>query len=282
MKHEDNEYFDLPALLKLDWLYIQRIADNESPPSLGEYFDLLWQFLELAPGVVVALNRCAKLEEDKVAFKNISDIIPLLEQLGCDKFNTSFHAILDAYNEGDWKRPGELAQNIINDFNEFRAQILATRKKKSFYATDAFSEKSSLKKYLLDINDEEFKRKLIVVAIDDAKDILKAVFDTLRDTYRVIPLDSASTLEDTLQMVTPELFLLDYKMPGLSGFEIVPIIRSCKGHEDTPIIFLTSEGTKGCVSTAIALGACDFIVKPFEADMLRNKIAKHIVRKKQI
>jgi len=74
--------------------------------------------------------------------------------------------------------------------------------------------------------------------------------------------------------------LLDYKMPDLNGFELVPIIRSFEEHKDTPIIFLTSMGTTEHVSAAAMLGASDFLVKPFEPYTLQDKIAKHIVRKK--
>jgi len=73
--------------------------------------------------------------------------------------------------------------------------------------------------------------------------------------------------------------LLDYKMPELNGFELVPIIRSFEEHKDTPIIFLTSMGTKGNISVAAMLGAVDFVVKPFDSDTLHEKIAKHIVKK---
>jgi putative two-component system response regulator len=65
-------------------------------------------------------------------------------------------------------------------------------------------------------------------------------------------------------------------MPGLNGFELVPIIRNFDKHKDTPIIFLTSEGTIDNVTAALALGACDFTVKPFNPEVLREKIAKHI------
>ena len=87
-------------------------------------------------------------------------------------------------------------------------------------------------------------------------------------------------VEKFLQQITPELFLLDYKMPELSGFDLIPIIRSFEAHKDTPIIFLTSMATAEYVTNAFALGACDYIVKPFQGKQLREKINKHIVRKK--
>jgi two-component system chemotaxis response regulator CheY len=68
-------------------------------------------------------------------------------------------------------------------------------------------------------------------------------------------------------------------MPGINGFEIVPIIRKHDIHKKTPIVFLTAEGTSDHVSAAHTVGACDFIVKPFQANILREKVAKHIVKK---
>jgi DNA-binding response OmpR family regulator len=49
-------------------------------------------------------------------------------------------------------------------------------------------------------------------------------------------------------------------------------------HKKKPIILLTSSGTMAHISMAVALGAVDFIVKPFDPDTLREKIAKHLVK----
>jgi putative two-component system response regulator len=110
--------------------------------------------------------------------------------------------------------------------------------------------------------------------------MLKTIISTLKDQYKVFTLSDSTQVERFLQQVTPELFLLDYKMPNINGFELVPIIRSFEEHKDTPIIFLTSMGTNDNVAAAAMLGACDFLVKPFEPYTLHDKIAKHIVRKK--
>jgi len=122
--------------------------------------------------------------------------------------------------------------------------------------------------------------KQMVLAVDDSPVVLKTISSVLSDTYKVFVLPKPTKIQDVLQKLTPELFLLDYKMPELSGFELIPIIRSFEKHKETPIIFLTSAGTIENVSAALTLGACDFILKPVKPDILREKIATHIVRKK--
>ena len=102
------------------------------------------------------------------------------------------------------------------------------------------------------------------------------VYLLLRDTYKVYTLSEPEKLNELLVGLTPDLFLLDYKMPTLSGIDLVPIIREFTKHKDTPIIFLTSEQATDFITEAIRLGACDFIIKPMKKEVLHEKIAKHI------
>jgi DNA-binding response OmpR family regulator len=120
------------------------------------------------------------------------------------------------------------------------------------------------------------KYKPVVLAVDDNPSILKAVNYLLNDQYKVYTLAEPEKLKTLLGIITPDLFLLDCKMPVLNGFDLVPIIRSFYDHEETPIVYLTSEGTIDNISVAIHLGACDFIVKPIDETVLREKIALHL------
>ena len=120
------------------------------------------------------------------------------------------------------------------------------------------------------------KEKPIVLTVDDTPAILQSVYNALNEQYKVYTLPKPEKLPDLLKMVCPDLFLLDYNMPVLNGFELVPIIRATPGHEKTPIIFLTTEGYVGHISEAIRLGACDFILKPASEELLRQKVGAHI------
>ena len=126
---------------------------------------------------------------------------------------------------------------------------------------------------------KENLRKPQILSVDDSLVVLKAVSVALDKDYDVFTMSDPLLVEEYLKQVTPDLILLDYKMPGLNGFDLVPVIRKMDKHKYTPIIFLTSIGTGNHVSAAASLGAVDFIVKPFHANTLREKVAKHITSK---
>jgi len=114
----------------------------------------------------------------------------------------------------------------------------------------------------------------IILAVDDNPSILQALNLILGDDYKVYTLPQPQAIKDVLGRVVPDLFILDCHMPVMHGFELVPVIRSHAEHEDTPIIFLTSEGTIDNVSVATTIGASGFIVKPINEDILRAKVAE--------
>ena len=126
--------------------------------------------------------------------------------------------------------------------------------------------------------------KAIILAVDDSPVSLKEINHMLGDLYRVYTLREPEKVKDFLGMVEPDLFLLDYQMPGITGFELVPIIRSVPEHSDTPIIFLTAIGTVDNLSVAMHLGAADFIVKPIDNKILLQKVTAqlqgHIMRRR--
>ncbi len=70
------------------------------------------------------------------------------------------------------------------------------------------------------------------------------------------------------------VILLDVHMPGMDGFETAELIRGRERSRDTPIIFLTA-ATRGepFISRGYSVGAVDYIVKPFDPDILRSKVA---------
>ncbi|MDR1692566.1 MAG: response regulator [Oscillospiraceae bacterium] len=122
----------------------------------------------------------------------------------------------------------------------------------------------------------ETNRKPVVLAVDDAPVSLQMIAAALNDQYQVVAFTKPTMLKDILEKVKPDLFLLDYRMPELSGFDLIPVIRGYEAHRETPIIILTALGTMEKVHSAVGFGVCDIIVKPFEPALLRERIARQL------
>jgi len=70
-----------------------------------------------------------------------------------------------------------------------------------------------------------------------------------------------------------DLVLTDWNMPAKNGLEVIREIRGID--KDVPIIMVTTEAEKSRVLEAIQAGVSDYLVKPFTADTLREKLEKH-------
>jgi len=70
-----------------------------------------------------------------------------------------------------------------------------------------------------------------------------------------------------------DLVLTDWDMPGKNGLELLQEIRALD--REVRVILVTTEAEKRCVLQAIEAGVSDYLIKPFTADTLREKIAKH-------
>ncbi|MEA3513083.1 MAG: response regulator [Campylobacterota bacterium] len=67
-----------------------------------------------------------------------------------------------------------------------------------------------------------------------------------------------------------DVVLTDWNMPNMNGLELVKTIRS--KDKKIPIVMITTEGGKGEVITALKAGVNNYIVKPFSADILKEKL----------
>ncbi|WP_426193099.1 HD domain-containing phosphohydrolase [Massilia sp. DWR3-1-1] len=82
------------------------------------------------------------------------------------------------------------------------------------------------------------------------------------------PVDALEWCEDH----TPELVLVDYRMPTLSGVEFISLFRRMPGLADVPIIMITTENEARVREQAREAGATDFVAKPVEANEFRLRV----------
>lgn len=83
--------------------------------------------------------------------------------------------------------------------------------------------------------------------------------------------DGAQALEKVANY-RPDLILLDVMMPKISGFDVCERIRANPEYEDIKIIMLTAKGREVEVTKGLALGANEYIIKPFSTKELVQRI----------
>jgi len=114
-----------------------------------------------------------------------------------------------------------------------------------------------------------------ILLVDDSstmRRIQKNTLGALGYTDVIEAEDGADALEKLRQNPDVQLTLMDWNMPNMTGIECLKAIKSNPATKGIPVMMVTSEAEKTKIVEAIQNGACNYLVKPFEADALKEKI----------
>ncbi len=116
-----------------------------------------------------------------------------------------------------------------------------------------------------------------IVAADDQRDNQLILQELLSPVYNIETLANGQELLDYVQAGKPaDLILLDVVMPVMDGFDACKHIKSMPKYAEIPVIFLTSLESYADEQRGLALGAGDFIHKPFTETVLLARIHNHL------
>ncbi|MDM8538599.1 ATP-binding protein [Desulfobacterales bacterium HSG17] len=122
----------------------------------------------------------------------------------------------------------------------------------------------------------EFIHKILVV--DDNETNIDILVEALEDAYDIrIATDGKRALK-TVLADPPDLILLDIMMPEMDGYEVCEILKQNETTKKIPVIFLTALTEEQNESKGLALGAIDYIKKPFSPDIVRARVQNHLER----
>ena len=117
------------------------------------------------------------------------------------------------------------------------------------------------------------KNKVLIV--DDEPDYLQTLRDMLEMNRYLVA--SAIDGQQALKMIPeeqPDVILLDLIMPGMNGLEVLERIKSNPEFKSIPVIMLTGRSEGGDIARAQECGVDDYIVKPFNRNLLLETIKK--------
>lgn len=103
------------------------------------------------------------------------------------------------------------------------------------------------------------------------------IFELLEATLKVNDFNYQGFFEPlamlkTLQLVKPDLILLDLMLPNMNGYDVIKYLKSKKEFAKIPIIFVSAKSSENDIVTGLDLGANDYITKPFGIKELVSRI----------
>ncbi len=116
-----------------------------------------------------------------------------------------------------------------------------------------------LKKKILIVDDDKFLRELLIEKLNSLN-------------YEVTSVSESILAFNTIKTNKPDLILLDVLLPGLSGLETLNVLRADDENMHIPVILISRLDEPELIRTAKRLGADDYLVKPFTAEILIKKI----------
>ncbi len=112
-----------------------------------------------------------------------------------------------------------------------------------------------------------------VLVVDDEPNILLSLEFLMQQAgYTVVTAADAERAVDLIAKHCPDLILLDISLPGMSGFDLLEQLRQQDGTRTLPVIMLTAHGREVEREKGMALGANDYITKPFSTRDLVSRV----------
>lgn len=115
-----------------------------------------------------------------------------------------------------------------------------------------------------------------ILVVDDVPANLKYAEQLLGDRYRLTLAISGAQALKFLTKAAPDLILLDINMPEMDGCTVLTHLKENPATERIPVIILTSDIDSSMELKCLAMGAVDFIRKPFVTEIMLSRIDTHI------
>jgi CheY-like chemotaxis protein len=115
-----------------------------------------------------------------------------------------------------------------------------------------------------------------ILAVDDEKANLIVLDQILSPEYSVYMAKSGAQALQFITKSKPDLILLDIVMPDMDGFEVLAKLKSSPETQNIPVMLITGLDNPNDEKKGFALGASDYITKPFKPELIKAKVGTQI------
>ena len=121
-----------------------------------------------------------------------------------------------------------------------------------------------------------YDKNMRVLVVDDFSTMRRIIKNILKQLgfNNIVEADDGTTAWEILSKEPVDLIVSDWNMPQMSGIELLRKVRSSKEFADVPFLMVTAEGLQENIIEAVQAKVSNYIVKPFTAETMGQKIEK--------
>lgn len=121
-------------------------------------------------------------------------------------------------------------------------------------------------------------KNMRILVVDDFQTMRRIVINLLKQLgfSNVVEAADGRLALDKVHSDNIDLVISDWNMPNMTGIEFLQHLRADEKYKDLPFVMVTAEGKKENVIAAVHAGVSNYIVKPFNAATLKEKLVKVI------
>ncbi len=115
-----------------------------------------------------------------------------------------------------------------------------------------------------------------ILIVDDFATMRRIMKNILKQIgfSNIIEADDGTTALEELKKTTVDLIISDWNMPKMTGLDLLKNVRSTDNMKEIPFLMVTAEAQKQNVIDAVQAGVTNYVVKPFTAEAISEKLEK--------
>jgi len=124
----------------------------------------------------------------------------------------------------------------------------------------------------------DINKNMGILVVDDFATMRKIIKNLLKQAgyNNIVEAEDGAEALKVLKSEKADFIISDWNMPNMNGLEFLKAVRADSEFSGLPFLMVTAEGLKENVVSAIKAGVSGYIVKPFTADVLSEKIEKTV------
>lgn len=120
------------------------------------------------------------------------------------------------------------------------------------------------------------ENKIRILIVDDERSNLTTLNHILKPSYSTLNAIDGKMALEIAKKAMPDLILLDIVMPGISGYEVLSILKNDEATCRIPVIIITALDSADDEEKGLNLGAADYITKPFHETVVKARVKTHL------